>query len=65
MALTKVELFGQTRRDSWHEGLGIRAPARKYGVREALTRPEPTPRETPQRRAVMPAARDDEQEVGP
>ncbi|MFJ2034376.1 IS21 family transposase [Streptosporangium sp. NPDC087985] len=56
MALTKVELFDQIRRDSWREGLGVRALARKYGVhrrlvREALTQPEPTPRKTPKRRS--------------
>ena len=43
MAATKVELFEQIRRDSWHGGLSVRALAAKYGVhrrlvREALTR---------------------------
>jgi transposase len=56
VALTKVELFERIRRDSWREGLGIRALARKYGVhrrlvREALTRAEPTPRKKPERRS--------------
>ncbi|WP_066374671.1 IS21 family transposase [Herbidospora mongoliensis] len=58
MALTKAELFEQIRRDSWREGLSVRALARKYGVhrrlvREALTRAEPTPRRTPQRRSAQ------------
>ena len=44
MAPTKVELFERIRRDSWHEGMSVRALAGKYGVhrrlvREALTRP--------------------------
>ncbi|MFF5213612.1 IS21 family transposase [Streptosporangium sp. NPDC000396] len=56
MALTKIELFDQIRRDSWQQGMGIRALARKHGVhrrlvREALTQPEPTPRKTPERRS--------------
>ena len=55
MAATKVELFEQIRRDSWHGGLLVRALAAKYGVhrrlvREALTRAEPAPRKTPERR---------------
>ena len=46
MAATKVELFERIRRDSWREGLSVRALARKYGVhrrlvREALTSPRP------------------------
>ena len=46
MVATKVELFELIRRDSWHEGLSVRALAAKYGVhrrlvREALTRAEP------------------------
>lgn len=56
MAPTKAELFDLIRRDSWREGLSIRALARKYGVhrrlvREALRRPEPAPRKTPERRS--------------
>ncbi|TDE22950.1 IS21 family transposase [Actinomadura sp. 6K520] len=56
MAPTKAELFDLIRRDSWREGLSVRALARKYGVhrrlvREALTRPEPAPRKTPVRRS--------------
>jgi transposase len=56
MAATKVELFELIRRDSWREGLSVRALARKYGVhrrlvREALTRAEPAPRKTPVRRS--------------
>ncbi|GAA3415624.1 hypothetical protein [Streptosporangium vulgare] len=58
MALTKAELFEQIRRDSWREGLSVRALARKYGVhrrlvREALTRAELAPRRTPQRRSAQ------------
>jgi DNA-binding FadR family transcriptional regulator len=54
VAATKVELFELIRRDSWREGLSVRALARKYGVhrrlvREALTRAEPDPRKTPER----------------
>ena len=57
MAATKVELFEQIRRDSWHGGLSVRALAAKYGVhrrlvREALTRAEPAPRKTPQRQSA-------------
>jgi transposase len=56
VAATKVELFERIRRDSWREGLSVRALARKYGVhrrlvREALTRAEPAPRKTPVRRS--------------
>jgi transposase len=56
VAATKVELFERIRRDSWREGLSVRALARKYGVhrrlvREALTRAEPMPRKTPVRRS--------------
>jgi transposase len=56
VAPTKVELFEQIRRDSWREGLSVRALARKYGVhrrlvREALTRAEPAPRKTPERKS--------------
>ena len=52
MAVTRAELFERIRRDSWREGLSVRALARRYGVhrrlvREALTRAEPTPRKTP------------------
>ncbi len=48
MAATKAELFERIRRDSWREGLSVRALARKYGVhrrlvREALTRAECCP----------------------
>lgn len=57
MAATKVELFEQVRRDSWHGGLSVRALAAKYGVhrrlvREALTRAEPAPRKVPERRSA-------------
>ena len=56
VAATKVELFERIRRDSWREGLSVRALARKYGVhrrlvREALTHAEPAPRKTPVRRS--------------
>ena len=56
MAATKVELFELIRRDSWREGMSVRALARKYGVhrrlvREALTRAVPAPRKTPERRS--------------
>jgi transposase-like protein len=56
VAATKVELFERIRRDSWREGLSVRALARKYGVhrrlvREALTRAEPAPRKKPVRRS--------------
>jgi transposase-like protein len=52
VAATKAELFERIRRDSWREGLSIRALARRYGVhqrlvREALTHAEPAPRKTP------------------
>ena len=52
VAATKVELFERIRRDSWREGLSVRALARKYGVhrrlvREALTSAEPAARKTP------------------
>jgi transposase len=54
---TKVELFELIRRDSWHGGLSVRALAGKYGVhrrlvREALTRADPAPRKTPERRSA-------------
>jgi transposase len=53
---TKVESFEQIRRDSWREGLSVRALARKYGVhrrlvRDALMHAEPAPRKTPERRS--------------
>jgi len=56
VAATKVELFERIRRDSWREGLSVRALARKYGVhrrlvREALTSAEPAPKKTPVRRS--------------
>jgi transposase len=56
VAASKAELFERIRRDSWREGLSVRALARKYGVhrrlvREALTRAEPAPRKTPVRRS--------------
>ena len=56
MAATKAELFERIRRDSWREGLSVRALARKYGVHrrlvcEALTRAEPALRKTPVRRS--------------
>jgi len=56
VAATKVELFERIRRDSWREGLSVRALARKYGVhrrlvREALTRAEPAPRKRPVRQS--------------
>ncbi|MFF4505671.1 hypothetical protein [Streptomyces sp. NPDC001401] len=46
---SKEELFLQIRRDSWREGLSVRALARKYRVhrrlvREALSSPVPAPR---------------------
>ena len=46
MAATKAELFERIRRDSWREGLSVRALARRHGVhrrlvREALTHSEP------------------------
>ena len=52
MAATKAELFERIRRDSWREGLSVRALARRYGVhrrlvREALTHAEPAPWKTP------------------
>ena len=31
VAVTKLELFEQIRRDWWREGLSVRALARKYG----------------------------------
>ena len=51
MAAAKAELFERIRRDSWREGLSVRALARRYGVhqrlvREALTHAEPAPRKT-------------------
>jgi transposase len=56
VAASKVELFERIRRDSWREGLSVRALARKYGVhrrlvREALTSAEPGPRKTPVRKS--------------
>ena len=56
MAATKAELFERIRRDSWREGLSVRALSRKYGVhrrlvREALTHAGPAPRKTPVRRS--------------
>jgi transposase len=56
VAATKTELFERIRRDSWREGLSIRALARKYGVhrrlvREALMHAGPAPRKTPERRS--------------
>lgn len=56
VAATKEQLFEQIRRDSWLEKMSVRALARKYHVhrrlvREALTRAEPTPRKTPERRS--------------
>ena len=56
VAATKVELFERIRRDSWREGLSVRALARKSGVhrrlvREALMSAEPAPRKTPARRS--------------
>src|SRR6266702_5393104 len=56
VAPAKAELFERIRRDSWREGMSVRALARKYGVhrrlvREALTRAEPAPRKTPVRRS--------------
>ena len=52
MAAAKAELSERIRRDSWREGLSIRALARRHGVhqrlvREALTHAEPAPRKTP------------------
>nr|WP_240982476.1 IS21 family transposase [Streptomyces sp. S3(2020)] len=54
--MSKDELFLRIRRDSWQEGLSIRALARKYGVhrrlvREALVSPSPRPRKTPVRQS--------------
>jgi hypothetical protein len=56
VAAAKVELFERIRRDSWREGLSVRALARKYGVhrrlvREELTSAEPAPQKTPVRRS--------------
>lgn len=56
MAATKEQLFEQIRRDSWREKMSVRALARKYHVhrrlvREALTRAEPAPRKTPERKS--------------
>jgi transposase len=56
VAPTKAELFERIRRDSWREGMSVRALARNYGVhrrlvREALTRAEPAQRKTPERRS--------------
>ncbi|RVU20948.1 hypothetical protein EOT10_26865 [Streptomyces antnestii] len=47
MELSKEELFLRIRRDSWQEGLSMRALARKFGVhrrlvREALASPVPS-----------------------
>ena len=54
MVSSKEELFLQIRRDSWREGLSVRALARKYRVhrrlvREALSSPVPAPRRPPRR----------------
>ncbi|WP_172387685.1 IS21 family transposase [Streptomyces sp. MNP-20] len=54
--MTKEEIFLRIRRDSWREGLSVRALARKYGVhrrlvREALSSPTPKPRRPPVRRS--------------
>ncbi|MEU1599579.1 IS21 family transposase [Streptomyces sp. NPDC005708] len=54
MASSKEELFLLIRRDSWREGLSVRALARKYRVhrrlvREALCSAVPAPRRTPRR----------------
>ncbi|WP_333738243.1 IS21 family transposase [Streptomyces sp. IBSBF 2806] len=54
MPSTKEELFLLIRRDSWREGLSVRALARKYRVhrrlvREALSSTVPAPRRTPRR----------------
>ncbi|MFG2785743.1 IS21 family transposase [Streptomyces prunicolor] len=54
--MTKEEIYLRIRRDSWREGLSIRALARKYGVhrrlvREALASPTPKPRRPPVRRS--------------
>ena len=54
MVSSKEELFLLIRRDSWREGLSVRALARKYGVhrrlvREALCSAVPPPRRTPRR----------------
>ncbi|XXZ52749.1 IS21 family transposase [Streptomyces cavourensis] len=54
MELSREELFLRIRRDSWQEGLSMRALARKYGVhrrlvRDALASPVPKPRKTPVR----------------
>ncbi|MFZ4301789.1 IS21 family transposase [Streptomyces cinereoruber] len=54
MELSREDLFLRIRRDSWQEGLSMRALARKYGVhrrlvREALSSPVPRPRKTPVR----------------
>ena len=38
VAATKVELFERIRRDSWREGLSVRALARKYGMHQRLVR---------------------------
>ncbi|UUY52277.1 IS21 family transposase (plasmid) [Streptomyces yangpuensis] len=51
---SKEELFLLIRRDSWRDGLSVRALARKYGVhrrlvREALCSAVPPPRRTPRR----------------
>ena len=55
MAATKAELFERIRRDSWREGLSVRALARRYGVhrrlvREALTHAEPRRGRRPENR---------------
>ncbi|MET7784785.1 IS21 family transposase [Streptomyces sp. NPDC005388] len=54
MASSKEELFLLIRRDSWQQGLSVRALARKYRVhrrlvREALCSTVPAPRRTPRR----------------
>lgn len=54
MVSSKEELFLAIRRDSWREGLSVRALARKYRVhrrlvREALCSTVPAPRRTPRR----------------
>ena len=56
MASAREELFLMIRRDSWREGLSVRALARKYKVhrrlvREALSSPLPKPRKTPRRKS--------------
>jgi transposase len=56
VASSKEELFLLIRRDSWQQGLSVRALARKYRVhrrlvREALCSTVPAPRRTPRRRS--------------